>query len=262
MMVLRQQGKDEAALELLTGELAGLWKDDSEKDRMERELLWTLKRWPDVNRIAKTALQKDVDDWSLYQLYFDSVFGLLGKQSSSSITNGDDVTEQSGDQEADLDVLAAWKFVDSLADKERSKTRAKLRGPFLALMELASRSRESGVGAHLDNEASPLDMLHSFFEMFADRSCCYNDLKPYLSMLDDTQRSEFLDKLNKQKPLSSSSEENQSVDIQQSVKTMQRHICSIQLARSMGVHVRLNTEEKRTVAGELMQHFRNGIHYG
>jgi hypothetical protein len=59
MMVLRQQGKDEAALELLTGELAGLWKDDSEKDRMERELLWTLKRWPDVNRIAKTALQKE-----------------------------------------------------------------------------------------------------------------------------------------------------------------------------------------------------------
>ena len=58
-MVLRQQGKNEAALEVLTGELSSLWKDDGEKDRIERELLWTLKRWPDVNCVAKRALQKE-----------------------------------------------------------------------------------------------------------------------------------------------------------------------------------------------------------
>ena len=133
-----------------------------------------------------------LDDWSLYQLYFDSVFGLMEKQPSSSMTNGDDSTEKSNDHEVDSNVLAAWKFVDSLAGKERAKTHAKLRGPFLALMELVSRSRECGVGAHLENEASPLDMLYGYYELFGDRNCCYSDLEPYLPMLDDRQQSEVL----------------------------------------------------------------------
>lgn len=43
---------------------------------------------------------------------------------------------------------------------------------------------------------------------------------------------------------------------------MQRHICSVQLARSLGAHARLSVEDKKTAVGELMQHFRNGIKYG
>ena len=59
VMVLRQQNKHEAALTVLQGELSALWQDESEKEQLEREILWTLKRWPVINQITKRDLQTE-----------------------------------------------------------------------------------------------------------------------------------------------------------------------------------------------------------
>ncbi|XP_062499290.1 N-alpha-acetyltransferase 25, NatB auxiliary subunit-like [Corticium candelabrum] len=214
VMVLRQQNKHEAALTVLQGELSALWQDESEKEQLEREILWTLKRWPVINQITKRDLQTErvcSDDWGLYQLYFDSVFGLMEMQ-ALSIATGDDAGDNVCDDDLDRDVLTAWKFVDSLVAKELEKKGAKLRGPFMARMELVNRSRQHGVGQHLADVAAPLQMFCEYYDLFGDQYCCYSDVDNYLHLMDDSQQPEFLTKLRSQAALSSSSDEAETID--------------------------------------------------
>lgn len=125
-------------------------------------------------------------------MYFDSVFGMMAKQLQSSPTLAIDVGDNSSDRVVDPDVVAAWKFVSTLVDKEKSKKPAALRGPLMALMELVSRSRQCGLGVYLKKVASPVDMLYDYYELFGDHPCCYSDLERYLPVMDEGQRSEVL----------------------------------------------------------------------
>ncbi|XP_062523596.1 N-alpha-acetyltransferase 25, NatB auxiliary subunit-like [Corticium candelabrum] len=260
VMVLRQQNKHEAALTVLQGELSALWQDESEKEQLEREILWTLKRWPVINQIAKRDLRTDSDNWGLYQLYFDSVFGLMEMQ-ALSIATDNDAGDNVCDDDLDRDVLTAWKFVDSLVAKELEKKGAKLRGPFMARMELVNRSRQHGVGQHLADVATPLQMFCEYYDLFGDRYCCYSDVDNYLHLMDDSQQSEFLTKLRSQAALSSSSDEAETIE-RKALNVMQRHICALQLSRTLGTHTNLSVADKKTLSEELIQHFKNGIKYG
>lgn len=107
-----------------------------------------------------------------------------------SIATGDDAGDNVCDDDLDRDVLTAWKFVDSLVAKELEKKGAKLRGPFMARMELVNRSRQHGVGQHLADVATPLQMFCEYYDLFGDRYCCYSDVDNYLHLMDDSQQSE------------------------------------------------------------------------
>ena len=46
------------------------------------------------------------------------------------------------------------------------------------------------------------------------------------------------------------------------VKTMQRHLCLLQMARSAGLHDILSVEDKHTLITELIQHYQSGLKFG
>lgn len=54
------------------------------------------------------------------------------------------------------------------------------RGPFLAEIELESRIINQNKDTNLQNL---LTLLVNYFNIFGDRTLCYGDLKPYLSLI-------------------------------------------------------------------------------
>lgn len=70
----------------------------------------------------------------------------------------------------------------------------KVRGPYLARLELHKRMRDNQMNAD-ELLGDYLDLLVEYFHIFGDKKCCANDLKLYLEHLEVSRRPGLASKL-------------------------------------------------------------------
>lgn len=76
----------------------------------------------------------------------------------------------------------------------KDSAKIKVRGPFLAGLEMHKRMREVKLNAH-DLLGDYQELLLNFFRLFGDKKCCANDLKMFLEYLEPSRRPELASRL-------------------------------------------------------------------
>jgi tetratricopeptide (TPR) repeat protein len=160
LRVLIQQGQCEQALELLRSDLAKrLYGISFQRLSEEAAILLRISRLDEARSFYETLLSThNADEWSWYLGYFDSTFGLQRPISNPDATKVD----------------AARSLIKSLQNK--SDEGAKLRGPYLAELELEKL-------VNFGDSSSILPLLIFFFNTFSSKPSTYRDMLPYLKYL-------------------------------------------------------------------------------
>ncbi|XP_063231904.1 LOW QUALITY PROTEIN: N-alpha-acetyltransferase 25, NatB auxiliary subunit [Bacillus rossius redtenbacheri] len=240
LMILTTQDKYQEALDVLEGPLGEKLVSYVFVPVKKGSLLMKLGRWRDANVLFKSLLRSDMDGWAYYRDYFTSALELWGAGAGDRDEAG----------EADCSPEMCRAFLRELqAANERLERR--LRGPYLAQLELFKRLRERGQ----DPESllgSVVDLLMSYFAQFGCKPCCVSDLRPFLPLLSAAQSHGFLELVRAQ-----------AGDAEpQSVRELQTHVSSVQLQRCVGHHAEMSVPDKRALAARLAARYRSGLDLG
>ncbi|KAK7054789.1 mitochondrial distribution and morphology [Paramarasmius palmivorus] len=104
----------------------------------------------------------------------------------SYTTSSDDASKE----ECSKHIAKSQDLFTSIAEADGRKERAGL----LALLELEHRSRSHGFS---DDPSTMLQLMYKYFETFGDKTCCYEDMKPYLTLPSEdlSKWTEFLESI-------------------------------------------------------------------
>ncbi|XP_062555855.1 phagocyte signaling-impaired protein [Armigeres subalbatus] len=196
------------------------------------ELLQKLKKWADLNKLMKQLLTEDSDRWDYYQDYIQSTMEM--------IKNKDETPE------TDHTVDMCHEFIAGIIESQPRKNR----GPYLARLELTRLMVEH----NFDKEqqfGELTDLLLDYFRMFGDKTCCANDLKLFLEYVEPAKRPGFAAQLMQECRINP-------VTLPSSKEHMQRHICSLQIARFCGAHAALSEEHLSALYTALSLHYEHG----
>ncbi|KAG5676038.1 hypothetical protein PVAND_005893 [Polypedilum vanderplanki] len=191
------------------------------------EIFKKLKKWNDLMLLAKELLEEDPDRWDYYQDYLLSCFELI-KTGDNSIIN------------------ICFNFISELI-----KASTKVRGPYLARLEMFKRMRDN----KLDPESLMGEyevLLLDYFRIFGNKKCCVNDLKLFLEYLDTDRRSQFASKLLQDTGINSTS-------LPQNKDQLQKHICSLQISRLCGSQLSLSVEHLQALYSALTLHYEHSF---
>lgn len=92
--------------------------------------------------------------------------------------------------ETDTTVETCFNFICELIESSNEK----VRGPFLARLEMHKRMRDNQLNAD-ELLGDYQDLLVEYFRIFGSKKCCANDLKLFLKYLDVERRPELATKL-------------------------------------------------------------------
>lgn len=205
------------------------------------------------------------DRWDYYKDYLLACFELI----------------KAGD--ADTTIETSFKFISkvrtarlqtrkvsqiSLNFQLEDESRNKVRGPFLARMEMHKRMREINLDAD-ELLGDYQELLVEYFRMFGNKKCCANDLKMFLDYLDAGRRSELASKLIQDTGISSTTlPQDVSVRLLNDFSDLiefsqkdqlQRHICSLQISRLCGAHSSLSAEHLQALYSALSLHYEHSF---
>ncbi|XP_038630065.1 N-alpha-acetyltransferase 25, NatB auxiliary subunit isoform X1 [Scyliorhinus canicula] len=273
LMILERLGKDQEALEVIRGKLGEKLTSELQSREMKCMVLYTkLIKWPECNALSRKLLLNNPDDWQFYLSYFDSLFHLI----DNAWTPPAD-TEHCPEGPVTCFVQEAITFVEERILNEEPKGSRRLRGPYLAKLELIRRLRERGTNDE-HKLGIPEDLMFQYFERFGDKPCCYSDLRIFVDLLSPERHtqvrpgdwqslhslrlcySEFINKLMEVVPLSVTTESD--LALPGDVKAMQRHMFVIQFARLLGLHETLEQTRKLRLVEELMQRYKHALKFG
>lgn len=251
LIILKQLGKWQEALELLKGPLGEKFTSEIDFRKKEMaELYCKLERWSDANSAYKKLLKDNPDNWNFWKQYLTCVIQLVKSKSQSN-------EEQNDDPPVDDSLAKATAFIDKLCEQNGQIERP-LRGPYLAKLQLGKLCPE-GSNDNSEVIGKPTDLLKQYFNMFGDKARCFADLKPYLIMLGDKDKSQFLNSIHKD--LHSEMKDN-SQEFPQTVKSMQRHMTYLRLERYLGTYENLSAEERMSQVKDLLKFYKYALTRG
>uniref|UniRef100_A0AAG5CYU9 Phagocyte signaling-impaired protein n=1 Tax=Anopheles atroparvus TaxID=41427 RepID=A0AAG5CYU9_ANOAO len=233
LQILQEQHKYGEAYEFLHGALCQkLYPGAPVYGKID--LLKKLNKWGELNRLLKELLLQDQDRWDYYQDYINSTFELI---KSGEKPDG-----------ADHTVEMCHEFLCDIIEAQAKKCR----GPYLARLELNRRMLEQRYGEEqLFGKMS--DMLAEYFELFGDKPCCALDMKLFLEYVRPaSERRVLATKLLNGLGLSSAT-------LPASKEQMQRHICTLQIARYSGAHAVVDEELLHAIYTSLSLHYEHGF---
>ncbi|KAK3737471.1 hypothetical protein QZH41_008359, partial [Actinostola sp. cb2023] len=251
IMILEALDKYEKAIEVLQGPLGEkLISYPLESEEKQAAYLIKLGRWAEANLMYKKLIDTVPDQWSYYQAYFNCLRTLIKDNWKPSEDLGDTSIPDHSIEQVD-------KFLSSLREQEVPKGGLACRGPFLAQIELEKLVIEGVVEDTRQDFKSLFDILLDYFERFGAKSCLFNDVCPYIYLLNQDQRHQFLRTL-KERLEAPSKDEPQSSRI----KHMYRRLNTEQLSRFVGEHRLLSVEEKIALSKEYMRCHKDGLELG
>ncbi|XP_043925685.1 N-alpha-acetyltransferase 25, NatB auxiliary subunit [Protopterus annectens] len=254
-MILERLGKFQEALNVLRGNLGE--KLTSELQSRESKCLAMykkLRKWQECNALSRKLLLNNPDDWQFYLSYFDSLFHLVDEGWIPP-----EGSDHSVEGVVDYSVEEAAKFIEDRIINEESKGFRKLRGPYLAKLELIQRLRQRGANDE-HKLGEPVELMIQYFEKFGDKPCCYTDLKVFVDLLSPDQHIQFINKLMEAVPLMVPADGG--FALPGDTKVMYRHMCVVQLSRLLCLHHNKDQSEKLNLIGELMSRYRHGLEFG
>lgn len=243
LMILEMQGKLEEALNVIEGPLGEKLQSCISIPVKKVQLLMRLDRWSEANVMLKKLLKEDMDCWSHYKDYLDSVFYLIDRPEE------DKSTAKEG---ADKTIAECAGFLSNIQEDNQRLTH-RLRGPYLAHLEFYSRltSRGDKTDVHLGDL---VELFMLYFHEFGAKQCCLSDLRPYLNLLSRNQIDDFLDQVFKLVQLSNG-------EMPSTMQQMLRYISNLQLSRYLGFHETLDIENKMKLAICLIQYYEHGLQF-
>ncbi|KAL9698055.1 hypothetical protein quinque_001496 [Culex quinquefasciatus] len=232
LQILQYQEKYQEMLEFLEGSVCQKLYPGAPHS-IKIDLLKRLNKWGDLNKLMKTLLEADPDRWDYYQDYIQSTFELIKSQEKPP--------------ETDHTVDMCHEFICGIMESQPRKHR----GPYLARLELNRLMVEN----RYDREqlfGELTDLLLDYFRMFGDKTCCANDLKLFLEYVEPAKRPGFAAKLMQECRINP-------VTLPSNKEHMQRHICSLQIARFCGAHAALTEEHLTALYTALTLHYEHGF---
>ncbi|TPX65727.1 hypothetical protein SpCBS45565_g04984 [Spizellomyces sp. 'palustris'] len=177
--ILVTQGKFQEALDVVKGELGGLCKVETERKRIIVDLSKAAGRWEDVLSISKELLVASPDDWLSYTNYLEAIFKV--KLETQDVSSRDDL------------VLQSQRFIEEQQTKVLGDKHVK-RGPFLAALEFGRQlNSEQGITVGYKTMA---ELIANYFEQFGNSISCFDDLRPYLEGLTETDATALLNRIS------------------------------------------------------------------
>ncbi|GAB0092928.1 Phagocyte signaling-impaired protein [Sergentomyia squamirostris] len=231
--ILQYREKYQEALDFLEGAVCKKFYPSAPVS-IKIELLTNLKKWVDLNLLMKELLDDNRDRWDYYKIYIGSCFEL------------EDDKEMAITECTDHTMEMTHEFICSMMEGEK-----KVRGPYLARLELHRLMRER------NRDPVPLlgeyiELLVEYFLLFGDKTCCALDIKMFLEYLPVHERPGFASRLIVECGISSTA-------LPQNKEQMQKHICSLQISRYVGVHAILGTEHLVALHTALSLHYEHGV---
>lgn len=205
-----------------------------------------LGRWKEANVTIKKLLRDDMDNWSLYVDYLNTVFHLIdGENSESNFDSGDG-------EKPDRTTADCVCFLSQLQE-ENCRLVHRLRGPYLAQLELFAKLKARGENAE-PYLGDLVEMLIMYFHEFGEKQCSLNDLQNYLHLLGPNEVSDFLSQISKMIQL----EEGQ---LPSTKLQMLRYISNMYMTRYLGFHEALSCKSKLHLATNLMRYYNNAVQF-
>ncbi|XP_036322766.1 LOW QUALITY PROTEIN: phagocyte signaling-impaired protein [Rhagoletis pomonella] len=241
--ILKLQAKFKEALEFLNGALCEKLYPGAPV-YMKIDLLKQLKMWQETNTLLKDLLNDERDRWDYYQDYLGSCFEL---QKENSL---DSPEEKTDDQKETGGLNTLDECHDFLCQMIESAER-KVRGPYLARLELHKRMRAEGMDAEalLGDFA---ELIIEYFRLFGDKPCCTHDIALFLPSISMEARQHVATKLLLESGISSTT-------LPQNKEQMQKHICALQISRICGSHLDLQTDHLLAFYTALKLHYEHGL---
>ncbi|XP_014088725.1 phagocyte signaling-impaired protein isoform X1 [Bactrocera oleae] len=241
--ILKLQKKYKDALEFLSGALCEKLYPGAPV-YMKIDLLKELKMWQETNTLLKNLLKDDRDRWDYYQDFLISCFELLKDASQNTLT------EKNNDEVAISELSTLDECHEFLCQMIESAER-KVRGPYLARLELHKRMRAQSMDAEaLLGDFSVL--INEYFRLFGDKPCCTHDIALFLPSISMEGRQQLASKLLLESGISSTT-------LPQDKEQMQKHICALQISRICGSHLDLQTEHLLAFYTALKLHYEHGL---
>ncbi|XP_049535550.1 phagocyte signaling-impaired protein [Anopheles darlingi] len=237
LQILQEQSKYREAYDFLNGALCQkLYPGAPVFVRIE--LLKKLDKWDELNRLLKELLLQEQDRWDFYQEYIASTFRLI----------------EAGEKPegADYSVEMCHEFLCDIIEAQPKK----FRGPYLARLELNRRMIEKRYSSE-QLFGKMTDMLAEYFGLFGDKPCCAHDMKLFIEYVSPVaERRALAAKLTNGLDITSTT-------LPGSKEQMQRHICTLQIARYSGAHSIVSEELLHAISTSLSLHYEHGYNaYG
>ncbi|XP_065369445.1 phagocyte signaling-impaired protein [Calliphora vicina] len=241
--ILKLQEKFKEALEFLNGPVCEKLYPGA-PIYMKINLLKELKMWQDCNVLLKDLLKDEDDRWDYYQDYLTTCFELLKLQQNEA-------SPEKTDEEKEKTTLTALDECHDFLCQLIESAEKKVRGPYLARLELHKRMRE------LDMDAQKLlgdfgELVLEYFRLFGDKPCCTHDITLFLPSISMPARQELANKLLLESGISSTT-------LPQNKEQMQKHICALQVSRICGSHLELEVEHSLAFYTALKLHYEHGL---
>ncbi|XP_055695660.1 phagocyte signaling-impaired protein isoform X1 [Lutzomyia longipalpis] len=229
--ILQYQEKYQEALEFLEGPVCKKLYPSAPVS-IKIDLLMCLSKWVDLNLLMKQLLDDNRDRWDYYKIYIETCFELEDAQMSGEGT--------------DHTMEMCHEFICLMMEGTK-----KVRGPYLARLELHRLLRERNKDP-VPLLGEYLELLIEYFRLFGDKTCCALDIKMFLEYLPHHERPGFASRLIVECGISSTT-------LPQNKEQMQKHICSLQISRYVGVHSVLGTEHLEALHTALSLHYEHGV---
>ncbi|KZT51165.1 hypothetical protein CALCODRAFT_503854 [Calocera cornea HHB12733] len=166
-------------------------------EQTRAELAKKVNDWEGERRRAKGKIEKGDYNWTTYLALLDSTFvapspanGQAGPADGEAEKKPEDVDELPSISERISEAQMLFsKLVESVGRKERA--------PSLGLLELEKRARVEKVTT---GSPSLVDQARVYLEKFSEKPSCFEDLKPYVEILDDEELAKWTEHLKSWTP--------------------------------------------------------------
>ncbi|CAD7093319.1 unnamed protein product [Hermetia illucens] len=232
LSILMEQGKFKEALDFLGGTLCQKVYPGAHKS-LKIDLFKKLNMWNELNSYLKMNLRSERDRWDYYKDYLTSCFE-LAKLNDTTEENENNILDN------------CHEFLCQLIEGGK-----RVRGPYLARLELHKRMRENNMNAK-ELLGDFADLIIEYFRFFGDKQCCTNDIALFLESISRDERITVASKLVRDSGISSTT-------LPQNKEQMQKHICSLQLSRMCGSNIGLSQEHLLALYTALRLHYEHGL---
>uniref|UniRef100_A0A1I8P4E4 N-terminal acetyltransferase B complex subunit MDM20 homolog n=1 Tax=Stomoxys calcitrans TaxID=35570 RepID=A0A1I8P4E4_STOCA len=243
--ILQLQGMEKEALDFLNGPVCEKVYPGA-PIYLKINLMKSLKMWSECNVLLKNLLKEDHDRWDYYKDYITTCFELDALHKSEN--NIEKTDEEKDNVQSNCNTIEECRdFLTELIESSEKK----VRGPYLARLELHQRMRQHNIDAKASmGEFS--DLVIAYFRLFGDKPCCTHDISLFLPAISIEERKELANKLVTETGITSA-------NLPKDKEQMQKHICALQVSRICGVHLDTDIEHRLAFYTSLKLRYEHGL---
>ncbi|KAJ3152288.1 N-alpha-acetyltransferase 25, NatB auxiliary subunit [Geranomyces variabilis] len=164
--VLEAHGKTTDALAVINGDMGTLCKVQADRKHIVARLCKANKSWGPLRAVSKELLLASPDDWLSYCNYIEALIEIL---------------RETTDADSRSNIIEQARSLFSVLESKASSGKRTKRGPLLAGLELEKALHINNLQEADVPKLSGLVM--EYLEKFGSNLSCYDDVRPYLSLV-------------------------------------------------------------------------------